>query len=230
MLEHLKKEVILATELIVKAGLVPLNFGNVSAADQKRRLFVIKPSGIECDQLKMTDLVVIDFVGNIIEGKLKPSSDTKTHLVLYKKFPQIRGIVHTHSLNATASSQAGYSLPPFGTTHADFFNGNIPITRKLTKKEVQVDYETATGNAIIDAFTKLDPLDIPAVLVRDHGPFTWGETAVKAAENSIALELCAKLAILTLAFNYKKTSIPHIILNKHFQRKHGPTAYYGQKY
>jgi L-ribulose-5-phosphate 4-epimerase len=228
MLEQLKEEVCKANLDIVDHGLVLFTWGNVSAVDHENHLVVIKPSGVEYRTMNPNDMVVVDMDGHIIEGRWKPSSDCPTHLFLYKSFPAIGGIVHTHSTWATIWAQSGLAIPPLGTTHADYFYGEIPCTRKLTKEEIEGEYELATGKLIAETFKMIDPQTVPAVLVNSHGPFTWGETPAMAVHNAVVLEEVAKIAYHSLALN-KLKSIDQVLLDKHYKRKHGPGAYYGQK-
>ena len=230
MLEQLKREVLEANLLLPKYGLVTFTWGNVSGIDREKGLFVIKPSGVEYDRLKPDDMVVMDLEGRKVEGELNPSSDTKTHLVLYNAFPEIGGIVHTHSPHAVAWAQAGRAIPAYGTTHADYFYGPVPCARHLTQEELEEDYEKNTGNVIVDTFRaqKLDPMAIPAVICRSHGPFTWGRDAAQAVYHAAVLEEVAKMAILTRQVDPGAEPAPQRILDKHYLRKHGPNAYYGQ--
>ena len=228
MLTELKREAYEANLLLPQHGLINLTFGNASALDRAKGIFAIKPSGVAYATLKPTDMVLVDLDGKIVEGKLKPSSDTPTHRCLYRAFPRIGGIVHTHSTHATAFAQAGRAVPSFGTTHADYFHGEIPVTRKMTPAEIAGAYEWETGNVIIERFAGLDPLDCPAVLVNRHAPFTWGPTVAQAVEVAVAAECCAHLALLTLQLAPKLRPIETELLGKHFKRKHGPGAYYGQ--
>ena len=228
MLEELKQKVLEANLDLPKYGLVTFTWGNVSAIDRKKGLVVIKPSGVEYDRLKAEDMVVVDLDGNKVEGKYKPSSDTPTHIALYKAFENIGGIVHTHSPWATAFAQAGNGIPALGTTHGDYFYGTIPCTRKMTKEEIQGEYELETGNVIIETFKDKNPMDIPAVLVNMHGPFTWGKDAHEAVHNSVVLEEVAKIATRTFILNPSLSSMDQNLLDKHFLRKHGVNAYYGQ--
>lgn len=228
MLEELKQKVLEANLDLPKYGLVTFTWGNVSAIDREKGLVVIKPSGVEYDALKAEDMVVVDLDGNRVEGKYKPSSDTATHLALYKAFENIGGIVHTHSPWATAFAQAGNGIPALGTTHGDYFYGTIPCTRKMTKEEIQGEYELETGNVIIETFKDKNPMDIPAVLVNMHGPFTWGKDAHEAVHNSVVLEEVAKIATRTFILNPSISSMDQNLLDKHFLRKHGANAYYGQ--
>ena len=230
MLEQLKREVLEANLLLPKHHLVTFTWGNVSGIDREKGLFVIKPSGVEYDELKPEDMVVMDLEGNKVEGRLNPSSDTKTHLVLYNAFPEIGGIVHTHSPHAVAWAQAGRDIPAYGTTHADYFYGPIPCARHLTREELEEDYEKNTGNVIVETFRaqKLDPKAIPAVICHSHGPFTWGKDAAQAVYHAVVLEEVAKMAILTRQVDPSAAPAPQRILDKHYLRKHGPNAYYGQ--
>ncbi len=224
----LKEECLTANLALPKTGLVDLTFGNVSVADPERRVFAIKPSGVEYDKLKASQIVILDFEGNLIEGDLRPSSDTPTHRCLFLNFPGIRSVVHTHSRSAVAFAQAGMELPCLGTTHCDYFHGPIPVTRTMTPEEVRGDYEWETGKVIVERFAGLDPLHVPAVLVRNHGPFAWGPSAAKAVETALALEIIADMALKTLSLNPSTAPAPAHLLEKHFFRKHGPSAYYGQ--
>lgn len=228
MLENLKKSVYKANIDLVKHELVNFTWGNVSAFDREKKLMVIKPSGISYKEMKPDQMVVVDIKGNVVEGKLHPSSDTATHLVLYKNFPGIGAVVHTHSEWATSWAQAGKDIPALGTTHADYFYGDIPCTRKLTEKEIEGDYERETGNVIVETFKKIDPIHIPGVLVHSHGPFTWGINAENAVENAVVLEQIAKVAFNTLLLE-KNPEFDKKLLDKHFIRKHGKDAYYGQR-
>jgi L-ribulose-5-phosphate 4-epimerase len=229
MLTELKREAYEANLLLPKHGLINLNFGNASALDRGRGIFAIKPSGVDYDRLRPSDMVLVDLEGRRVEGKLRPSSDTPTHAELYRGFPHIGGVVHTHSFYATAFAQAGREIPVLGTTHSDFFIGAVPVTRPLTKGQIAGDYEIETGRAILRRFSKIRPSEIPAVLVLHHGPFTWGKTVAEAEEYAVAVELCAKLAFHTLALGTVGTKIISELTSRHFLRKHGPKAYYGQK-
>ena len=211
-----------------KRGLVTYTWGNVSGIDPESRLFVIKPSGVEYDRLKPEDLVVLDLEGNIVEGKYRPSSDTPTHLELYKAFPELGGIVHTHSPWATSWAQAGRGIPCYGTTHADYFYGEIPCARSLTEAEIQQDYEKNTGLVIIETFQGRNPVFVPGVLCKNHGPFTWGKDAAEAVHNAVVLEEVAKMAYRAEALNPQIQPAPQELMDKHFLRKHGKNAYYGQ--
>jgi L-ribulose-5-phosphate 4-epimerase len=229
MLTELKREAYEANRLLPKYGLINLTFGNASAIDRAKGIFAIKPSGVDYSVLKPADMVLVDLEGKKIEGKLNPSSDTPTHRRLYLGFAGIGGIVHTHSSCATAFAQAGRAVPIFGTTHADYFYGEIPVTRKMTAQEIgNGAYEWETGNVILERFKKIDPLDCPAVLVNRHAPFTWGNTVAKAVEVAVAAECCADMALMSLQLEPKLRPIESELLNKHFKRKHGPGAYYGQ--
>lgn len=233
MLESLKQEVCEANRALETSGLVKLTWGNVSGLDQESGLWCIKPSGVPYAALKPSDLVVLDLDGRRTDhgSRLRPSSDTKTHLHLYRSFRGLGGITHTHSAHATMFAQAGRELPCYGTTHADHFHGTVPLARALTPDEVAEDYEYFTGIAIVERFNELDinPLHMPAVLLHHHAPFTWGKSAMESLENSIALEMCAHMAIGSLMLQPKLTSIPEHISEKHHERKHGAGAYYGQK-
>jgi L-ribulose-5-phosphate 4-epimerase len=226
----LKQQVVDANQALVSSGLVTLTWGNVSGIDRRSGLIAIKPSGVAYEELTVEHLVVVDLDGKVVEGTLRPSSDTKTHLELYLNFPDIGGVVHTHSPCATAFSQAGLALPCLGTTHADHFSGEVPVVRALTEDEVAEDYEHATGVSIVERFGELDldPLDMPGVPLTHHAPFTWGKTVRDALDNSIALEMCAKMALNTWQLNLDAGNLPEHILNKHHERKHGASAYYGQ--
>ena len=227
MLERLKEEVWRANLDLVKHGLVLFTWGNASAIDREKGLVVIKPSGVSYDEMKPEDMVVVDMDGRVVEGRLKPSSDTPTHLVLYKAFGAIGGVVHTHSTYATAWAQAGRDIPNLGTTHADYFGGDIPCTADMTKEEVEGDYEKETGNVIVRRFAGIDPVHVPGVLVKNHGPFSWGKDAAEAVYHAAVMEEVAKMAAVTLGINPQATMNPHLV-KKHFSRKHGPGAYYGQ--
>jgi L-ribulose-5-phosphate 4-epimerase len=229
MLDKLKKEVWRANLDLVRYGLVILTFGNASGIDRKKGLVVIKPSGVSYDELKPADMVVVGLDGKVAEGTLNPSSDTPTHLALYRAFPGIGGIVHAHSEYATMFAQAAKEIPCLGTTHADHFHGPVPVTRLLTKREVKADYEGNTGRAIIERFAGLDAIGTPAVLVAGHGPFAWGKTPDEAARNALVLERTAKTALGTLTLDPGRRRLPGYIVEKHFLRKHGPHATYGQK-
>ena len=231
MLEELKKEVYEANLLLPKYGLVTFTWGNVSGMDREKGLFVIKPSGVEYDKLTPQDMVVMDLEGNQVEGKLRPSSDTPTHVILYRRFPEVCGIVHTHSAWATSWAQAGRDIPCYGTTHADYFYGEIPCVRGLTKEEIEGEYEKNTGIVIADelAARKKDPQATPATLVRNHGVFAWGRDAKEAVHNAVVVEEVAKMAARTERLNADVTPAPQELQDKHYFRKHGAGAYYGQK-
>ncbi len=228
MLEALKEKVFQANLDLVKHGLVIFTWGNVSAIDRESNLVVIKPSGVGYDIMKASDMVVVDLEGNVIEGNLNPSSDTPTHLVLYKAFPEIGGVVHTHSTYATAWAQAGIDIPNIGTTHADYFYKSIPCTDDMTKEEVEGNYELETGNVIVKRFEGMNPVHTPGVLVKNHGPFAWGKDAHEAVHNAVVMEQVAKMASIAYSVNPQLTMNP-LLIEKHFSRKHGPNAYYGQK-
>lgn len=227
MLEELKKRVFEQNIALVKHGLVVLTWGNVSARDEETGLVVIKPSGVPYDSMKAEDMVVVDLEGNTVEGNFRPSSDLPTHIYLYKQYPTLGGIVHTHSTYATAFAQGGREIPAYGTTHADAFYGNVPCTRELTNEEIDKDYEWNTGRVIAETVT--DAEAIPAMLVKNHGVFTWGKTPEKAVENAVTLEEVARMALLTEQLNGKTPIIKQRLLDKHYLRKHGKNAYYGQK-
>ena len=231
MLTELKREAYEANVALPRHGLINLTFGNASALDRARGIFAIKPSGVAYADLRPADMVLVDLEGTKVEGNLNPSSDTPTHRRLFLAFPTIGGVVHTHSSHATAFAQAGRSIPIFGTTHADYFNGDIPVTRKLTKAEIAAAYEWETGNVIVERLAKgkLDPEDFPGVLVNRHAPFTWGPTVAKAVEVAVAVECIAHMAQMSLSLASKLKTIEPELLAKHFKRKHGPGAYYGQK-
>ena len=228
MLEELKKKVYEANMELPRRGLVTYTWGNVSGIDREKGLFVIKPSGVEYDELRPEDLVVMDLSGNKVEGELNPSSDTKTHLVLYNAFPQLGGIVHTHSPYAVGWAQAGEDIPCFGTTHADYFYGPVPCARHLKLDE---GYELNTGNVIVETFQKrgIDPVAVPAVICHSHGPFAWGKDAAQAVYHAVVLEEVAKMAMFTRQVRPDAVPAPQRIQDKHYLRKHGPGAYYGQK-
>jgi L-ribulose-5-phosphate 4-epimerase len=229
MLDQLKKAVFQANVDLVRHGLVTLTWGNVSGIDRSTGYAVIKPSGVEYDRMTAEDMVVVDSGGNVVEGRLRPSSDTPTHLEIYKAFPAIGGVVHTHSVYATMFAQACREIPCLGTTHADHFNGAIPLTRFLTEEEVRKGYERETGKIIVERFAGLDPSDMPGVLVAGHAPFVWGKDAGDAVHNSLILERVAQMALGSLQLNPGIGALPAHIQEKHYQRKHGPNAYYGQK-
>lgn len=227
-MKTLKEEVFKANLDLVKYGLVIFTWGNASAIDRKSGLIVIKPSGVPYETMKADDMVVLDLNGKVVEGKLKPSSDTPTHLALYRAFENIGGIVHTHSTYATAWAQTGMPIPNIGTTHADYFKDDIPCTRSMTKEEIENEYELETGHVIVEAFSSLNPDYTPAVLVNNHAPFTWGKNVYEAVHNSVVLEQIAKMAGMSLTIN-PNCMMNKWLIDKHFKRKHGPDAYYGQK-
>lgn len=230
MLESLREEVLEANLELVRRGLVLYTFGNASGIDRGNGLVVIKPSGVPYDKMRPSDLVVTDLEGRIIEGKLRPSSDLDTHLVLYRTFLTIGGVVHTHSEGATSWAQAGKEIPCFGTTHADYFHGPVPVTKPLDPADIETDYEENTGHAIVRRFmgAGLNPSDVPGVLVAAHGPFAWGETAMEAAHHAVILESLARMAMNTLAINPSASQIANELRDQHFFRKHGVGATYGQ--
>lgn len=229
MLESLKEKVWKANMELPKYGLVTFTWGNVSGIDREKGLVVIKPSGVEYDGMSVEDMVVVDLEGNVVEGKWKPSSDTPTHLALYNAFPNIGGVVHTHSRWATSWAQAGRGIPAYGTTHGDYFYGEIPCTRKMTPKEIAGEYELETGNVIIETFKNCSSDDIPAVLVHSHGPFTWGTDPHNAVHNAVVLEELAFMASSTETITPSVGVMQQELLDKHYLRKHGKNAYYGQK-
>jgi L-ribulose-5-phosphate 4-epimerase len=228
MLKELKREAYEANVALPRHGLINLTFGNASAIDRAKGIFAIKPSGVDYDALQPNDIVLVDLEGNKVEGELNPSSDTPTHRRLFLAFPGVGGVVHTHSSCATAFAQAGRPIPIFGTTHADYFDGDVPVTRKLTAKEIASAYEWETGNVIVERFGELDPTHFPGVLVNRHAPFTWGANAAKAVEAAVAVECIAHMALMSLQLAPGLAPIESELLAKHFQRKHGPSAYYGQ--
>ena len=227
MLEELKDKVCRANLDLVRHGLVLFTWGNVSAIDRESGLVVIKPSGVSYDDMKPEDMVVVDLDGKVVEGRLNPSSDTPTHVVLYKAFLQAGGVVHTHSTYATSWAQAGLDIPNIGTTHADYFHDAVPCTPDMTESEVKGEYELETGNVIVRRFEGLNPVHTPGVLVKNHGPFTWGKDADEAVYNAVVLEQVAKMASISFGINPALTMNP-LLIEKHFSRKHGPGAYYGQ--
>ena len=230
MLEELKQKVFEANLLLPKYGLVVFTWGNVSGIDREKGLVVIKPSGVDYDIMKAEDMVVTDLDGNVVDGKLKPSSDLATHLEFYKNFKDIGGVVHTHSINAVAWAQAGKDIPALGTTHGDYFYGPIPCTRLMTNEEIKDAYELNTGKVVVEEFKnrKIDPNQMPAVLVHSHGPFTWGKDPFEAVHNSVVLDTLAEMALKTVTINANVGPMQQTLLDKHFLRKHGPGAYYGQ--
>jgi L-ribulose-5-phosphate 4-epimerase len=228
MLEELKKIVFHANMELVQKGLVIYTWGNVSGIDRESGLVVIKPSGVDYDVMKAEDMVVVDLYGNVVEGNYKPSSDTATHLELYKAHPEMGGIVHTHSTYAVTFAQAGLAIPALGTTHADYFYGDIPCTRDLTKEEIESAYEVNTGKVILETIGERNPMEVPGIVVKNHGPFTWGKTPDGAVYNAVVLDTVAKMAYLTMTLNPKASRAPQYLLDKHYYRKHGENAYYGQ--
>ena len=229
MLKELKREAYEANLALPRHGLINLTFGNASAIDRVKGVFAIKPSGVDYTTLAPEDMVLVDLEGRRVEGRLNPSSDTPTHRRLFLAFAAVGGVVHTHSSHATAFAQAGRPILIFGTTHADYFAGEVPLTRKLTAEEIAGDYEWETGSVIVERFKDLDPAHFPGVLVNRHGPFAWGPTAAKAVEVAVAMECCADMALMSLMVAPGLAEIEPELLDKHFKRKHGPNAYYGQK-
>jgi len=228
LLTELKEQVLEANLELVRSGLVLFTFGNASGINRDRGLVAIKPSGVSYEQMKPEDIVLVDMNGKIAEGSLRPSSDLATHLLLYKEFPSIGGVAHTHSEFATAWAQAGKSIPPYGTTHADYFYGEIPVTGDLTQDEIEGDYVLNTGKAIVRRFQGIDPLSVPAVLVAGHAPFTWGTTAMSAAHHAALLETVARMAYHTVTLNAACSPISQALRDRHYHRKHGTKATYGQ--
>ena len=229
MLEELKEKVFRSNLELVRQNLVIYTWGNVSAIDREKGLVVIKPSGVDYDKMTPADMVVVDLqTSKVVDGDLNPSSDTPTHLVLYRAFPEIGGVVHTHSTYATAWAQAGRDIPSLGTTHADYFHGSIPCTDDLTDAQIEGDYEAETGNIIVSRFEGINPVHTPAVLVKNHGPFAWGKDAAQAVYHAKVLEEVARMASITMGLNPQAAIKPSLV-RKHFLRKHGPNAYYGQK-
>ncbi len=229
MLEELKEQVYRANIELVRLGLVLFTWGNVSAIDRKSELIVIKPSGIEYESLCANDMVVVDYSGKVVEGRWNPSSDLETHIQLYKAFSGIGGVAHTHSQYATVFAQAGRAIPAYGTTHADYFYGEIPCTRAMTQSEVVEAYERNTGSVIAETFASLDHMAIPACVVHGHGPFSWGKTCDLAVYHAAVMEYCAKMACMTEQLNHEVKPIDQYLLDKHYLRKHGASAYYGQE-
>lgn len=229
MLEQLKEQVLEANLELPKHDMVKFTWGNVSGIDRETGLFVIKPSGVPYEKLRAKDLVVLNLEGEVVEGGLNPSSDTPTHRILYHAFPHIGGIVHTHSPWATAWAQAGRGIPAFGTTHADYFYGEIPVTRSMTRAEIEGEYELETGNVIIETMNKGDVLSMPGVLVHSHAPFCWGKDALDAVHNAVVLEEVANLAYHSVTLHASLGAMDQVLLDKHYLRKHGADAYYGQK-
>jgi L-ribulose-5-phosphate 4-epimerase len=228
MLKQLREQVLEANLEVVRRGLVLYTFGNVSGISREDNLVVIKPSGVPYERMKADDLVITDLDGKIVWGELRPSSDLDTHIHLYKSFPDIGGVVHTHSEHATAWAQACRSIPALGTTHADYFYGPVPITRELTADEIKSDYVRATGVAITDAFGNRDPMEVPAALVAGHGPFAWGRTPDDAVHNAVVLEAVARMAMYTFSLQPNARGVSQALLDRHYFRKHGATATYGQ--
>jgi len=228
MLEKLKKEVFDANMELQSKGMVIYTWGNVSGIDREKNLVVIKPSGVDYDEMKAEDMVVVDLEGNVVEGHYKPSSDTATHLVIYKNYPEIGGVVHTHSTWAVTFAQAGMAIPAFGTTHADYFFGDIPCTRELTETEINEAYELNTGKVIVETIGTSDPMAVPAILVKNHGPFAWGKTPAGAVYNTVVLDKVAEMAYKTMTLNPRVDHVSQYLLDKHYYRKHGANAYYGQ--
>jgi L-ribulose-5-phosphate 4-epimerase len=229
MFEELKHRVLEANLELYKKGLVTYTWGNVSGIDRDSGIIAIKPSGVDYKVMTENDIVLVDLEGIVLDGKWKPSSDTPTHVVLYNAFPEIGGICHTHSRWATSFAQAGTGIPAYGTTHADYFFGEIPCTRELSVQEIQTGYEENTGHVIVERFHEQNPRFIPAVLVNNHAPFCWGKDAAEAVHNAVVLEEVAMMAIQTISLNPQIQPMPQALLNKHFLRKHGANAYYGQK-
>jgi L-ribulose-5-phosphate 4-epimerase len=227
-LKKLKEEVFQANLDLVRHNLVIFTWGNVSAIDRENGLVVIKPSGVAYDDMKANDMVVVDLDGKVVDGNLKPSSDTPTHIELYRHFAEIGGVVHTHSAYATAWAQAGVDIPILGTTHADYFAGDIPCTRDMTRDEVASEYEKNTGTVIVETFKGKNPNHVPGVIVKNHGPFSWGKDAHEAVHNSVVMEQVAKMAFISLSVNPQASMNP-LLTRKHFDRKHGANAYYGQR-
>lgn len=228
MLEKLKKEVYKANMELQEKGMVIYTWGNVSGIDREKGLVVIKPSGVSYEEMKESDMVVVDMDGNVVEGTYKPSSDTATHLVLYKKYKEIGGVVHTHSTWAVTFAQAGLAIPAFGTTHADYFFGDIPCTRDLSKEEIEESYEENTGNIIVETIGDKNPMEIPGIIVKNHGPFAWGKTPAGAVYNGVVLDKVAEMAYKTMTLNPHVEKVAQHLLDKHYYRKHGANAYYGQ--
>ena len=228
MLEALKEQVYEANMELWRKGMVIYTWGNVSGIDRESQLVVIKPSGVDYDTMTKEDMVVVDLDGHVVEGRYKPSSDTPTHVVLYKKYPQMGGIVHTHSTWAVTFAQAGLSIPALGTTHADYFYGDVPCTRDLTAEEIDEAYEVNTGNVIVETIGDGDPMAVPGIVVKNHGPFAWGKTPAGAVYNAVVLDKVAEMAYKTMTLNPRVARVPQYLLDKHYFRKHGANAYYGQ--
>ncbi|HBR6908706.1 TPA: L-ribulose-5-phosphate 4-epimerase [Klebsiella pneumoniae] len=228
-MQQLKQQVFEANMDLPRYGLVTFTWGNVSAIDRQRGLVVIKPSGIAYESMTIDDMSVVDLQGHVVEGRWRPSSDTATHLALYRRYPDLGGVVHTHSTHATAWAQAGLAIPALGTTHADYFFGDIPCTRALSAQEVDEAYELNTGQVIIETLGEANPLHTPGIVVYQHGPFAWGKDAHEAVHNAVVMEEVARMAWIAHGINPQLQPIDSWLMNKHFQRKHGPNAYYGQK-
>ena len=228
-MQQLKQQVFEANMDLPRYGLVTFTWGNVSAIDRQRGLVVIKPSGIAYESMTVDDMSVVDLQGHVVEGRWRPSSDTATHLALYRRYPDLGGVVHTHSTHATAWAQAGLAIPALGTTHADYFFGDIPCTRALSAQEVDEAYELNTGQVMIEALGEANPLHTPGIVVYQHGPFAWGKDAHEAVPNAVVMEEVARMAWIARGINPQLQPIDSWLMNKHFQRKHGPNAYYGQK-
>lgn len=228
MLEQLKREVFEANMELQEKGMVIYTWGNVSGIDREKRLVVIKPSGVEYDVMRAEDMVVVDLEGNTVEGRYKPSSDTPTHLELYRTYPEIGGIVHTHSTWAVTFAQAGMEIPALGTTHADYFFGNILCTRELTAEEINTAYELNTGKVIVETIGEKDVMAVPGILVKSHGPFAWGKTPAGSVYNAVVMDKVAEMAYKTITLNPEVKRVQQYLLNKHYYRKHGANAYYGQ--
>ncbi|EIV5303805.1 L-ribulose-5-phosphate 4-epimerase [Klebsiella pneumoniae] len=228
-MQQLKQQVFEANMDLPRYGLVTFTWGNVSAIDRQRGLVVIKPSGIAYESMTVDDMSVVDLQGHVVEGRWRPSSDTATHLALYRRYPDLGGVVHTHSTHATAWAQAGLAIPALGTTHADYFFGDIPCTRALSAQEVDEAYELNTGQVIIETLGEANPLHTPGIVVYQHGPFAWGKDAHEAVHNAVVMEEVARMAWIARGTNPQLQPIDSWLMNKHFQRKHGPNAYYGQK-
>ncbi|SUW65621.1 L-ribulose-5-phosphate 4-epimerase UlaF [Buttiauxella agrestis] len=227
-MQQLKQQVFEANMALPRHGLVTFTWGNVSGIDREKQCIAIKPSGVPYETMSANDMVIVDMNGVVIEGKYRPSSDTATHLALYKQYPEIGGVVHTHSTHATAWAQAGLSIPALGTTHADYFFGDIPCSRPLTSEEVQGEYELNTGNVIIETLNNTNPLHTPGIVVYQHGPFAWGKSIEDAVHNAVVMEEVARMAWISRGINPQLKPIDSYLMNKHFQRKHGKNAYYGQ--
>lgn len=228
MLEKLKQEVFEANMELQKRGMVLYTWGNVSGIDREQGLAVIKPSGVEYDCMKPEDMVVIDMEGRVVEGNYRPSSDTPTHLVLYKAFKELGGVVHTHSDWAVAFAQAGMGIPALGTTHADYFFGDIPCTRDLSQEEISHSYEENTGHVIVETIGRSNPMEVPGILVKSHGPFAWGDTPAQSVYHAVVLDKVAEMAYKTMSLNPEVKRVGQFLLDKHYYRKHGADAYYGQ--